>query len=392
MTEGSSEWFRREFEQKYAESAREIGRFNLAIFGKTGVGKSTLVNAIFGTEVAATGIGAPVTVGSHLYMHASGHFGVLDTQGVEIGRDDREILGDLEQFVAQMRHRPLAEQIHVAWYCVNAQDRRFERTEAEFIRALDRFALPVLLVLTQVPMRHGEYHPDALALRDAITALELPLRGEPVFLTLAKPDPFSGMTEHGLHDLLDATFRVAPQGVGQALTAAQQIDLERKRKEAQAAIRVAVASAGAAGLTPIPFSDAAILVPLQLTLMGRIANIYGIEMEKATVAALAATTAATTTGRSLATGLLKLVPGVGTLVGGAISGGVASSLTWAMGQAWLAVCTRIAQGSLARADGTLDRAAVQDLFLGQLREGLRRGSLEGKPKTGSGPPLGWSSS
>ena len=33
--------------QQWSEEAKKLGRFNLAIFGKTGVGKSTLINAIF---------------------------------------------------------------------------------------------------------------------------------------------------------------------------------------------------------------------------------------------------------------------------------------------------------------------------------------------------------
>jgi GTP-binding protein EngB required for normal cell division len=263
MASGSRNWFRKQFGDKFEEKGREIGRFNLAIFGKTGVGKSTLINAIFGKDVAATGIGAPVTQGSHLYLHADGHFGVLDTRGLEIGADDGTILGELEEYVQGMRQAPLHEQVHVAWYCVRASDRRFEDTEEAFIRALDRLGLQVLLVLTQVPMRDGAYHPDTLELVRQIELRDLPLRGEPLYLTNAKADEFAGLPPHGLQGLLDATFRAAPQGVQEALTAAQKIDLTRKRASADKAIAAAVASAMAAGATPIPFSDAVILVPLQ---------------------------------------------------------------------------------------------------------------------------------
>ena len=34
---------------------------NIVIIGKTGVGKSTLINTIFGQKLAETGIGKPVT-------------------------------------------------------------------------------------------------------------------------------------------------------------------------------------------------------------------------------------------------------------------------------------------------------------------------------------------
>ena len=70
---GSTDWFRNSFRAEYDKQNAAIGRFNLAIFGKTGVGKSTLINAIFGEEVARTGIGEPVTRGSHLYLDKIGH-------------------------------------------------------------------------------------------------------------------------------------------------------------------------------------------------------------------------------------------------------------------------------------------------------------------------------
>src|SRR5215471_20884553 len=149
MTQQPEDWLRQEFIEKFEEQSRIIGRFNLAIYGKTGVGKSTLINAIFGEEVAATGIGAPVTHDSHLHRHVSGHFGVFDTRGLEIGKDSDTIQEELEQTVQELRQKPLPEQIHVVWYCVRAADRRFEETEAEFIGKLHELNLPVLLVLTQ---------------------------------------------------------------------------------------------------------------------------------------------------------------------------------------------------------------------------------------------------
>src|SRR5690606_19569099 len=80
-------WSAEQFRQKYEEQAAKIGRFNLAVFGKTGVGKSTLINAVFGEDVAPTGIGEPVTMDGHLYVHRSGFLGLYDTRGLEIGND-----------------------------------------------------------------------------------------------------------------------------------------------------------------------------------------------------------------------------------------------------------------------------------------------------------------
>lgn len=364
MARSVGDSFKDHFAKHYKEAAEEIGRFNLAIFGKTGVGKSSLINAIFGEAVAKTGIGKPVTKDDRLYIHKSGAFGLLDTRGVEVGIDTEKIIADLEGVIAERRFKPLKEKIHLAWYCVRATDRRFEDVEAEFIRKLHDLALPVVCVLTQVPRTSaGECHRDALALAEEIEQLNLPIFGGKVLMTMAVGDEDLGQTEHGLEKLLDASFRAAPEGVEKALIAAQQIDMKRKRNAALAIASAAATVAATAGAIPIPFSDAVALVPIQLGMMGGIATIYSIDLDKATIASVAATAGATVAGRAAVTGLLKLVPGVGALVGGAINASIAAGFTMAMGTAWALVCEQLAQGGLRTVDGVLDANAIRDVFM-----------------------------
>jgi len=172
-----TQWFTESFRAEFERQADQIGRINLAVFGKTGVGKSTLVNAIFGEPVAVTGIGAPVTIGSHLFLDKRGALGVVDTRGLELGHDDDQIIKELTKAIKESRSKPVSEQIHVAWYCIRGMDRRFEDFEERFIRTLDSLGLPVLVVLTQVPMRDGMYHPDAVELARQIEAKGLPIVG-----------------------------------------------------------------------------------------------------------------------------------------------------------------------------------------------------------------------
>lgn len=361
--------FKDQFSTHYREAADKIGRFNLAIFGKTGVGKSTLINAIFGEDVAKTGIGEPVTRDAHLYVHKSGVFGLWDTRGVEVGTDTEIIIRDLRRIVEERRSGPLREQIHLAWYCVRATDRRFEDLEAEFIKKLDELGLNVICVMTQVERNSsGECHPDAETLAKDIEARGLPIFGSRVVMTTAKADEFMGRPQYGLEKLLDASFRAAPKGVETALAAAQKIDVKRKRDAAMAIATTASTAAAAAGAVPIPFSDAVLLVPIQLGMMGGIASVYGIDLDKATIASMAATAAATTAGRAAVTGLLKFIPVVGSLVGGLISATVAAGFTMAMGAAWLLVCEQLAQGGLRTADGVLDTDAIRKVFMGEFKD------------------------
>ena len=357
-----TQWFTESFRAEFEKQADQIGRINLAVFGKTGVGKSTLVNAIFGEPVAVTGIGAPVTIGSHLYLDKRGALGVVDTRGLELGHDDDQIIKELTKALKESSGKPVSEQIHVAWYCIRGMDRRFEEFEERFIRTLDSLGLPVLVVLTQVPMRDGMYHPDAVELARQIEAKGLPIVGGRPFMTYAMRDQFSGQPSYGLVEVLGATFQVAPEAVQGALVAAQAIDVELKASQSNKVIAAAVTAAAAAAAIPIPFSSAAVLVPIQLSMMARIAQLHGLGLDKSALLAVASTSVATSAGRAAASSLLKFIPGAGSVVGGVINASVASSLTLAMGQAWLVVCRRAFDKTLPGVGGRIDPDAVKRLF------------------------------
>jgi uncharacterized protein (DUF697 family)/GTP-binding protein EngB required for normal cell division len=361
-----TQWFTESFRSEFAKQEAELGRVNIAVFGKTGVGKSTLVNAIFGEPVAVTGIGAPVTSGSHLYLDKRGSLGVIDTRGLELGKDDDKIINELTKAVKESRGKPIDEQIHVAWFCIRGMDRRFEDFEERFIRTLDSLGLPVVVVLTQVPMREGQYHPDAIELARQIEARGLPIVGGRPFLTYAMRDQFTGQPPYGLMEVLGATFRVAPEAVQGALAAAQAIDVQLKASQSNKAVAAAVTAAAAAAAVPIPFSSAAILVPIQLGMMARIAQLHGLGLDKSALLAVASTSVATSAGRAAASSLLKFIPGAGSVVGGVVNASVASSFTLAMGQAWLVVCQRAFAKALPTLNGKLDTDAVTKLFESEL--------------------------
>ena len=76
------------FQALYKEAAEKIGRFNLAIFGKTGVGKSTPINEILVRLLPKTGIGDRTGHSRSSPLHSQEWgLGLLDTRGVEIGVD-----------------------------------------------------------------------------------------------------------------------------------------------------------------------------------------------------------------------------------------------------------------------------------------------------------------
>ena len=108
------------------EARGDIGRFNLLIAGLTGAGKSSLVNAIFEWQIAETGVGRPVTTTTTEYAHPHLPLSVLDTRGIETGENRQELVDRLVKEVTRRQGLPVKDQVHVAWYCVRAADRRLE--------------------------------------------------------------------------------------------------------------------------------------------------------------------------------------------------------------------------------------------------------------------------
>lgn len=358
------------FTERHADAVRDLGRFNLAVFGKTGAGKSTLINAIFGREVAATGTGPPITTGLNYYEHPEGILGLYDSQGFETGHGGDAVLSGLENIVNRSRDESVERQIHAAWYVVRWSDRRFETAQIAFVRKLSTL-VPVIFILSQVPRTaDGRTHEDAIAFASYIESLQLPISPDnSLILTNARYDDFHGNVVFGLDRLLDATFATAPEASRRALVAAQLIDKERKRQASEQIVKAASASALTTGVTPIPFSDAAILVPIQIAMIARITAAYGLTVPTSKLAALVGSlmlsSGATTAGRWLVGSLLRFAPG-GQIPAAVISGTVAAALTSAIGRAWIEVCERMLERDATGAP--IDVNAMQELFRSEFRQ------------------------
>ncbi|GEK91244.1 YcjF family protein [Alkalibacterium kapii] len=107
------------------------------------------------------------------------------------------------------------------------------------------------------------------------------------------------------------------------------------KKKCYSTIHAATLTAAIIGCSPIPFSDALLLVPVQLIMMGRLHKIFGQSWSENLGSALSKELIVVGLGRSAVGNLLKLVPVVGTVAGAAVNGAVASTITGALG--WVTV-------------------------------------------------------
>ena len=117
------------------------------------------------------------------------------------------------------------------------------------------------------------------------------------------------------------------------------------------AVNTAVVAAGGIGATPIPFSDAALLIPAQLAMLTKITVIFGIDIDANTLKILLSATigvgGATLLGRAAVTSILKLIPGAGSLVGGVIAAATAMAVTKALGEAYIKFMEKVWLGEVS---------------------------------------------
>ncbi|WP_424446872.1 DUF697 domain-containing protein [Microbacterium sp. CH-015] len=127
-----------------------------------------------------------------------------------------------------------------------------------------------------------------------------------------------------------------------AFRIAQRLNLPWKRELARPIINAATVAAAGAAAIPLPVADAVTLAPIQLGMMARISVIYDIEMKTALSTSALANLGAQLAGRALASSLIKLIPGAGSV----INAGVAGALTGATGEGWLRLCEQVHTGKL----------------------------------------------
>lgn len=379
--------------QKTKEEIEKMNPVNVLLVGKTGVGKSTLVNNVFRERLASTGIGKPVT--KHLRRIEKEGIPIVlyDTRGLELSKDvQAEVRKEIFLTIDGKQDKGPTESIHVIYYCINANSSRIEEAEIDFINELAE-KVPVVIVLTQ---SIGE---TAEEFKGYIEALNLNVVA--VLTILAEPFVISKditIPQKGLKDLITLTFEVIPEEAQKAFTNAQQVDIERKVKAARRWATRYIATTFGIGFTPIPFSDATVLVPMQITMMSHITAIFGISLDRTSIAsilgAIGGTSGATYLGRYIVSNLIKLIPGAGTVAGGIISGGTASVLTSALALSYIEVLAFIAKGEVK--GEYPDLRNIGELMHTRLQERLKNGKNDADlqellPQKSDNPPpkKGW---
>lgn len=357
----------------------KLPKLNIMVVGKTGVGKSTLLNSLFGENLAITGNGKPITQKIRKFEPEGFPISIYDTPGMELdGEHSAEsLLNEVTKLIQdKMKSNDIEQAIHCILYCINTTSSRFEESESDFLQKLtvntSQCNTPVILVLTQSFSKK-----KAEEMLNEIRKMTLPVRR--VVPVLAQDyeisEDFPTIKAFGLDKLVEAMSDVLPEAVRDTFVAMQIVNLDAKHASAQKTVTAAALAAAATGAAPIPFSDAALLVPAQVAMLVRITAIYRIPIQKAaltTIATAAVGTVGTTIlGKTIVSNALKFIPGVGTVAGGAISATTAAALTTALGNTYIGLMTKIARGEMKTTD--LSTKEGQEAFKREFKAQMKAG-------------------
>ncbi|EPI00946.1 hypothetical protein D920_00555 [Enterococcus faecalis 13-SD-W-01] len=110
---------------------------------------------------------------------------------------------------------------------------------------------------------------------------------------------------------------------------------EKTRRKAHQTIHFASLTSAIIGFSPIPFSDAFLLVPVQLTMMSRLHKVFGRSWSENLGKNLTRELVVVGLGKSAVGNLVKFIPVAGTVTGGMINATVAVAITETLG--WVTV-------------------------------------------------------
>lgn len=306
----------------------EMQKPNLLVVGGTGVGKSSLINLVFGKEVARVGNGKPITKGIDRYEVNDFPLVLYDAEGYEITASGEADNGNFETNVIpeleKMNNKSLKEQIHIVWYCISITNHRITDYDLKNIEYFIKHNMKIAVVFTQCDNDDMDGS-GATSFRKVLKEKNSNL---PCFETCATDANLA----LDLEKLISWSTEALPtEQLRLSFMQAQKASISEKKKYAYSIVAIVVSTTAAtAGLNPIPLSDALLIAPQQMIMCNKINKIFWLNSGLSqSVEDILKTQLLSFAGKQAAASLLKLIPGIGQI----INAGVAGAITGAFGAA-----------------------------------------------------------
>ncbi|GAA7425855.1 GTP-binding protein [Helicobacter pylori] len=318
---------------------------NVLLMGATGVGKSSLINALFGKEVAKAGIGKPVT--QHLEKYVDEEKGLIlwDTKGIEAEDYQNTTESIKKEMEDSFKTLDAKEAIDVAYLCVKETSSRVEGREKALLNFAKEWNIPAIFVFTNTQEKAG----DAFVKEtQRIIDEEWGFKGFIKAYVRVNSVAFSfrgiEVPIEGLEELVEKTKKClidAKKNKEKHFLLIQKANIQARKQamidKSKNIIHLASGAAGGVGLIPIPFSDALAIAPIQAGMIYKINDAFEVKMEESLATSLftglLGVTAVAQVGRTIVNGFLKFIPVVGSVAGST----TAAAITEGIGFAYLKV-------------------------------------------------------
>lgn len=262
-------------------------RGNVLVIGNSGVGKSTLINAVLGEEKAKTGYGTKGTTNElEIYESEEVHFRVIDTVGFEpTFIREQMAINAVKKWSKNCIKDDGDNNINVIWFCVDGTSRKlFPKAIQSLSRATSIWkTVPVVVVITKSysvsdRKENIEMVQNAFAMQKKYSKNLKKII--PVVASTYELNETAFAPPEGITELIDITNELMPDGIKAGENDIVNFNLKRKRGLAHGIVGVSTTSGVIVGAIPLSIADAAILTPLEIAEVNSIAKVYGIKNDE----------------------------------------------------------------------------------------------------------------
>ena len=345
---GVTEWFNvsEAQVQEILEQVRsELPTTEALLLGKPQTGKSSIVRGLTGVAADIIGQGfRPHTQHTQRYTYPTDDLPLLvftDTVGLgdvtqETATVVQELTGELEQ--EQCRARVIVLTVKITDFATDTL-----RQIAQQIRQ-QHPEVPCLLAVTCLHelyppgmMDHSAYPPDLAEVDRAFAAVQTAFEGlfdRAVAIDFTLEEDEFHPTFYGLEAFVEALAELLPEAEARAVhqllesRAGEQLGNLYRDTARRSMLPFSIMAATLAAV-PLPFATMPVLTALQVSMVGRLGQLYGQTITPSQAGGLVSAIAGGFAAQAIGRELVKFIPGFGSV----IAASWAAAYTWALGEA-----------------------------------------------------------
>ncbi|GGA14669.1 GTPase family protein [Okeania sp. KiyG1] len=273
-----------EIDQELKKIQEKLKPPSIAIIGRTGAGKSSLIKAIFGLDddEIAVDVGLPVTKSYRKYPNPYNPdipIILYDSPGYEVSKTD-DFLEDTLKFLGEksLYNTPSVDDcIHLVWYLIHAGLSRIEYFDKQVIETALSLKIPIIIVLSQCDIAKPKELSELKKKLSYILADIEQRANTQLKIMEVSADPIPGKTVSGLKELTKASIKAIPESYSEAFIRAQTVNVKLKRRVAYSLVATAAGVCFGSAFVPIPGSTPISIIGTQPTLLASLAKIYNLD-------------------------------------------------------------------------------------------------------------------